>query len=343
MTLGALAPPAASSARPDAVQRGLDALVRSDGLPAALASVQDVKGRVRTYKAGVGDLATGAKVPDDGQVRVGSTTKTFTAVVVLQLVQEGRLTLTDPLARWLPAFPNAAAITVDHLLQHTAGVFSANEDLEARAEPRSRAPVESIDIAARHGAMFCPGQFWRYSNTGYTMLGQIIEAVDGRPYHEAVLARVLARFPGTSLRALAPREEPADIAPLLPTSPDEPRMVPNWAYSAGSIVGSAGDMVTFWHALLTGKLLDARRTALLFERLYPMFDEATFYGRGVMLYVLPADAGSAVWLGHSGGAPGVKSIVAYSPADRAFLAVALTGDGNAQAAAFLLLRGAGAR
>jgi D-alanyl-D-alanine carboxypeptidase len=269
--------------------------------------------------------------------------KAFTAVVVLQLVQEGRLTLTDPLARWLPAFPNAAAITVDHLLQHTAGVFSANEDLEARAEPRYRAPVESIDIAARHGAMFCPGQFWRYSNTGYTMLGQIIEAVDGRPYHEAVQARVLARFGGTSLRALAPGEEPVDVAPPLPTNPDQPRVVPNWAYAAGSIVGSAGDMVTFWHALLTGKLLDARRTALLFERLYPMFDEATYYGRGVMLYVLPAEAGSAVWLGHSGGAPGVKSIVAYSAADRAIVAVALTGDGNAQAAAFLLLRQAGGR
>src|SRR5215213_11276252 len=93
MTIGALAPPAASATGPDTVQQGLNALVHSDGLPAALASVKDRAGRTRTYTAGVGDLATGAKVPRDGQVRIGSSTKTFTAVVALQLVGEGKLDL----------------------------------------------------------------------------------------------------------------------------------------------------------------------------------------------------------------------------------------------------------
>ncbi|GAA2143054.1 hypothetical protein GCM10009760_28990 [Kitasatospora kazusensis] len=94
MTLGALAPPAAyasasasaaasAAARPDAVQQVLNTLVRDDGMPAALASVQDRNGRTRTYTAGVGDLTTGSKVPRDGQVRIGSNTKAFTAVVVL--------------------------------------------------------------------------------------------------------------------------------------------------------------------------------------------------------------------------------------------------------------------
>ncbi len=73
----------------DAVQKSLDTLVRSDGFPAALASVRGRDGRVRDYTAGVGDLRTGAKVPVDGYVRIGSNTKTFTAVV-LQLVGEGK-------------------------------------------------------------------------------------------------------------------------------------------------------------------------------------------------------------------------------------------------------------
>ncbi|MEY2226484.1 serine hydrolase, partial [Streptomyces sp. BF23-30] len=81
MTLGAFAPPSVSAAaRPDAVQQSLNALVRDDGMPAALASVQDRDGRIRTYTAGLGDLATGSKVPRDGQVRIGSNTKTFVAV-----------------------------------------------------------------------------------------------------------------------------------------------------------------------------------------------------------------------------------------------------------------------
>uniref|UniRef100_UPI0035A96C3A serine hydrolase n=2 Tax=Kitasatospora aureofaciens TaxID=1894 RepID=UPI0035A96C3A len=80
-----------ASARPDAVQQGMNALVRDDGLPAAPASVTDRDGRTRNHTAGVGGLATGSKVPVDGQVRIGSNTKTFTAVVVLQLVGEGKI------------------------------------------------------------------------------------------------------------------------------------------------------------------------------------------------------------------------------------------------------------
>lgn len=76
MVMGALAPPAAfAAARPDTVQQGLNALVRSDGVPAALASVKGREGRTLTYTAGVGDLATGSKVPRDGQMRIGSNTK----------------------------------------------------------------------------------------------------------------------------------------------------------------------------------------------------------------------------------------------------------------------------
>src|SRR6478735_426167 len=99
MTLAALTPPASSAsaavatARPDAVQQALNTLVRDDGMPAALASVKGRDGRTRTYTAGVGDLATGSKVPRGGQVRIGSNTKAFTAVVVLQLVGEGKIAL----------------------------------------------------------------------------------------------------------------------------------------------------------------------------------------------------------------------------------------------------------
>src|SRR5690242_2957566 len=130
MAMGALASPAAYAApRTDsvAVQEGLDALVRADGVPAALASVADRRGRTRTYIAGVGDLATGAKVPEDGQVRVGSNTKTFTAVVVLQLVAEGKIRLDAPVDVYLRGLVRGDGIdgrdiTVRHLLQQTSGL-----------------------------------------------------------------------------------------------------------------------------------------------------------------------------------------------------------------------------
>ncbi len=85
-------------------------------------------------------------------------------------------------------------------------------------------------------------------------------------------------------------------------------------------------------ASLTGKLLNAVHTAGLVERLYPIFDQGAFYGRGVMLYTFThPQFGSRTWIGHSGGSPGIKAAVVFSPRDQAFVAVALTGDGSAEA------------
>ena len=110
MTLASCSPSSAlspdtvgsSSTESDAVQRSLDALVSEDGLPAALASIQDRNGNSRNYTAGVGDLTTGSEVPPNGQIRIGSNTKTFTAVVVLQLVAEGKIELDTPIETYLP-------------------------------------------------------------------------------------------------------------------------------------------------------------------------------------------------------------------------------------------------
>lgn len=286
---------------------------------------------------------SGTRGVDTSKVRRfywASAGKTLTAIAVLQLVEEGRLALSDPVANWFPDLPNARVITVDHLLTHTAGLFSANEDLQVRKSPRYRTPRELIRIAAKHGAQFCPGEHWRYSNTGYTVLGEIVAAIEKLPYHEAVNRRVGERLGLASLRVLGPRDDAAGVARVTPADGSKPQIQPAWGHAAGGAVATAADMCRLWHALAGGRLLGAATTAAMFERLYPMFDAGTFYGRGVMLYELPAAGGlpARTWIGHSGGTPGAKAIVAFSPADQAFVAVALTGDGPAEAAAHLLLR-----
>lgn len=174
MALGVLAPPAASdsatpaaaAARQDAVQGALNTLVRDDGMPAALASVQDRNGRARTYTAGVGDLTTGAKVPRDGQVRIGSNTKTFTAVVVLQLVAERRVSLDAFVDMYLPGLVrgkgiDGGRITVRQLLQHTSGLPDYGMHLDDD-EIRNRyfEPRELLDLALEHPATAAPGEKW---------------------------------------------------------------------------------------------------------------------------------------------------------------------------------------
>lgn len=114
--------------------------------------------------------------------------------------------------------------------------------------------------------------------------------MDGEPYHQAVARRIIGPLGLKALRALAPRGSPADLAPAEPAMPESFVMVPGWACATGSIVGSAEDMLAFWHALLTGRLLSLHTVAQMFDRLYPMFDSGSYYGRGVMLYAV-ADAG----------------------------------------------------
>lgn len=172
-------------------------MVRSDGLPAALASVKDRAGRAGTYTAGVGDLATGSKVPRDGQVRIGSNTKTFTAVIVLQLDGEGKIGLDEPVDTYLPGLVRGEGIdgrriTVRQLLQHTSGLPDYVDCIEdATMRHRYFDPRDLLDIAFQHKARFTPGATFEYSSTNYVLAGLIVQKVTGRPLAEETDQRII--------------------------------------------------------------------------------------------------------------------------------------------------------
>jgi D-alanyl-D-alanine carboxypeptidase len=142
-------------------------------------------------RSGVGDLGTGRPVPYDGRVRMGSNTKTVVATVVLQLVERGRLDLDAPVERYLPGLVrgngnDGRGIHIRHLLQHTSGLpdFTGDlpftpENLDARFQRFSS--EELLDLALAHPPTFQPGEpgRWAYTNTGYELLGMVIEEVTG--------------------------------------------------------------------------------------------------------------------------------------------------------------------
>lgn len=264
-----------------------------------------------------------------------STAKTFVAIVILQLAEERRLSLDDPISHWVKGVPNGEVVTIRDLLQHTGGLFSANEDSGWRADPRPLTPALSLSIMQAHGAIFCPGQHWRYSNSGYTLLGQVIEAIEDRTWQESIEARIFERLDLDSVRAMRP-----DIsAAIAPPRSDKPQPGdPSWTGPAGGIAGTAADMVKFWAALLEGRLVRPETRDAMFAALYPMFDETSFYGLGAMVFDLPDGSDRLLLLGHAGGAPGANAIVAYSPRDRAIVAAAVNNDAPAPAVANLLLR-----
>ncbi|MFJ4191855.1 serine hydrolase domain-containing protein [Kitasatospora sp. NPDC089509] len=316
LALTAFAPTAASAApRPDLVQQRLDALVQKDGMPAALATVKGRDGRSRTYTAGVGDLATKAKVPVDGQVRIGSNTKSFTAVVVLQLVAEGKVKLDANVDTYLPGLLRGDGIdgrniTVRQVLQHTSGL---PEYMEAPAlsdfttiQYRYFEPRELLDGALAQKALFAPGTDFAYSNTNYLVAGLLIQKVTGRPYGEEVTKRVIDRIglrhtyvPATgetALREAHPRSylrTGPDAAPIDYTDMDS-----SMAWAAGAVVSTNTDLNTFYGALLAGRLLPAAQLAEMRTTVpAEMLGHGVRYGLGIQSR--PLSCGGLVW-GHGG-------------------------------------------
>ncbi|MEU3706143.1 serine hydrolase domain-containing protein [Streptomyces anulatus] len=317
MTPLALVPPAASAAGPDAVQRALNTLVRDGGTPAALASVKGPGGRDRTYTAGVGDLTTGSKVPRDGQVRIGSNTKTFVAVVVLQLVAERRVSLDAFVDTYLPGLVRGKGIdgrriTVRHLLQQTSGLPEYTSRLGD--DVRYYDPRELLATALRHPADFAPGKRWKYSNTNYVLVGLIVQKITGRPLADEIDRRIIQRIglrhtyfpaPGdATIREPHPHgyyQEPAQT-PLR----DITEMDPSWGWAAGQMISTNSDLNRFFTALLTGRLLPAPQLARM-RSTVPA--EATFgpgarYGLGLVSRPLPC--GGLSW-GHGGSFPGYET------------------------------------
>jgi D-alanyl-D-alanine carboxypeptidase len=186
----------------------------------------------------------------DQRFRVGSVTKTFTAAIVLQLAEEGRLRLADTLDRYLPGVvPKGKGITVRQLLQHRSGLANFTDDPswleEASRSPATR-PIDSVRFAASQPLAFSPGSQWGYSNTNYIALGLIIEKVTGRTYADELEQRII---------------EPLRLEQTeLPTSRrlrdlDDPGENPNVPWAAGALVSNAQDLSVFLRALLSGEIL----------------------------------------------------------------------------------------
>ncbi|MFD4533986.1 serine hydrolase domain-containing protein [Kitasatospora sp. NPDC058397] len=317
LATGVLAPTAAFAApKPDIVQQGLDALVRDDGIPGALATVEKGHGRARNYTAGVGDLATKAKVPVDGQVRMGSNTKTFTATVVLQLVGEGKIDLDGPVETYLPGLLrgdgiDGRKITVRQLLQHTSGL---PDYLKGDVPPRYYEPRDLLDTALKFKADFAPGDRSKYSNTNYIVAGLIVQRVTGRPLAAEIDRRIVKRIglrhtyfpaPGdVTIREPHPKGYYRDT----PDAPlgDVTETDPSFGWAAGQMISTNSDLNRFFSELLHGDLLRPAQLAEM-KKTVPAdyLGPGAAYGLGLVSKPLPC--GGGLYWGHGGSFPGYET------------------------------------
>ena len=270
--VGGAASAAPSKGEAESLKSRAQGLV-DDGYPAALAAVSDAEGESAGVAVGKGNLETGQAPPMDGEVRIGSNTKTFVAVVVMQMVQEGRVGLDEPIETYLPGLIrgegiDGSKITVRQLLQHTSGLpehtdyyFSSNaaalENIQHYIPAR-----DLLDVALSKPAAFEPGTQWSYSNTNYIVLGMLIERVSQRPVGEQIDQRIIKRlglshtyFPGNGekkIRGSHPQGYHINGEGVLE---DVTEMDASLPWAAGAMVSTPSELNTFFQAVLDGRLL----------------------------------------------------------------------------------------
>ena len=281
---------------------------------------------------GIGDVEGSAPVTEDTRFAIGSTSKQFTAAAIMSLVEEGRLALEDPLAEVFPELPTSYhPITVRQLLIHESGVqrdFKAGHSLQG---------PELLDALAEAPLDFEPGTGWNYSNTGFVLLGMIVERVTGQSLHEFLEARVFEPLGMDSTVYRVPESGPIDRAvgyeggtgQLTPL-----RFLPS-RFGAGSIVSTARDMAT-WERAFTGDRVVSRASRMrMWLDLTP--DPASSlqdgagrpFTTGLGWWVV--EDGDRIMVAHGGSVDGYLSTLDYYPSEDLAVVVMLNNEGSAGA------------
>lgn len=273
---------------------------------------------------GKANLEAGLPMSTEHITRIGSVTKQFTAVAILKLAEEGKLSLQDPLTKYLPDYSTQGhVVTVEHLLTHTSGIVSYTDMPEWTEEVRRKdfAPLDLINTFKVDTLEFAPGTAWNYNNTGYFILGYIIEKVSGQSYstylqdHFFTPLQLKNTLYGDDRRILKHRaigyqkngNEFAHADYLSMTQP----------YAAGSLMSTTGDLFTWHKALHAGKIISASSLKLAFTDYILANGKPSHYGYGFFFGNL---LGSPT-IEHSGGINGYLTQTLYLPQEDIYIAI----------------------
>lgn len=305
-----------------AAEQILSRLTQPDGPGVSALVSKDGKVIYRAAR-GMASIELHVATAGDDVYRIGSITKTVTAATVLLLSQQGKLSLADPLSRFLPDFPHASEITIGELLSHTAGVSD-----DWNADPTLTLDTKAlVGLIAKQPLDFKPGSQWRYSNSGYMLLGAVIEKVAGRRWDEAEHDLVLVRlgmlhtgyYPDEAIVNRLVQGYSADTRGAVVKPPFVSISGP---MSAGALASTSDDVRRLVEGLNDGKRFPSE---LLKEMTTParLSDGSSVpYGYGVMLDRVRAEP----VFEHNGGIEGFSSQYIYAPREKVTVVVLANSD-----------------
>lgn len=259
----------------------------------------------------------------DTKFRIGSITKQFTAIATLQLADQGKLKLDDPVAKHYEGAPAAwEKITVHHLLNHTSGIvsYTGMKDFFPKMSRDPRTPAEIVKLTQDLPLEFDPGTRYKYNNTGYVLLGHIIEKVSGMKYADYLRKNILdpagMKDSGFDTHADVLKKRAAGY---LPNGKIAPYLDMSLPHAAGSLYSTVDDFVKWDQALAAGKLVSAESWKLMTT---PGKND---YGYGLVIKPLAGHASMA----HGGGINGFNTHFIRFPEDKVAVAVFSNVNGPA--------------
>ena len=297
------------------MDRCLDTLHASDRFSGAVMLARDGE-VVYSGVRGEANKDFGVANTIETKFNLGSMNKMFTAIAIAQLADQGKLRLDDPLAKFLPEFPSAdeaKRVRIEHLLTHTSGLGSYfNQKFLDSSRARFRSVEQLLTLAQDERVQFEPGSRWRYSNTGFLVLGRVVEVASGQDYHDYIREHVTgpAGMTSTDCYELDHVNRNLAVGYHRMDTPSGPQWRNNVFMHvirggpAGGGYSTVGDLVRFAAALRSGKLLTPEMFAEVIKPRPELNSENYGYGFGL------SSDGS---VGHSGGFQGISSNLSFWP------------------------------
>lgn len=309
-------------------QKIVDQHIEKDGPGVAVIISQNDKVLFQGAQ-GMANIEHSIPLTIDSVFRLGSITKQFTTAAIMMLQEQGKLSIQDNIKMYVPDFPTGGnKITIEHLMTHTSGIANYTNDRDLFAK-EIQVPITLDDMLKRfeaHPMVFKTGDEMRYSNTGYVLLGKIIEVASGQSYAEFIEQNIFKKLAMNSSRYGGDQIIP-NRASGYETAHGEvvnaSHIDMSWPHAAGSLLSTVGDLNIWNKAIRNGKLISEES----YQQMIKPFklNDGTFsdYGYGFGISKL----NKYDTIEHGGGIPGFVTWAVYIPSEDLYVA-ALTNSGN---------------
>lgn len=295
------------------------------------------KGKV-IYKKGFGMANMEWDIPNapDTKHRLGSITKQFTAMLIMQLVAEGKLDLQAPVSKYLPNYSkvNGDKITIHQLLTHTSGTpnYTSFPDFFKDMSRNPYTPTEMVKMFADSTLSFTPGEQFTYSNSGYILLGAIIEKVTEKSYETVLQEKIFnplkMKNSGYDHHNVILKNRASGYEMRGSTPENAPYIDMSTPYAAGSLYSTVEDLYLWDQALYTEKLLPKKYRDMLFGKYTPGFGQHYGYGWSIGKMPVGNTKDSTNIIGHGGGINGFNTLITRMPQEKSTV-ILLNNTGRA--------------